>query len=59
MSVAMRLVVKCLPPLKQVFISHSNQKETNSYARDVMITAEKMKINLPRYEANKELIFKN
>jgi len=59
MSFAMRLAVKYLPPLKQILTSLSNQEEINSYARDVMITAEKMKINLPRYETNKELIFKN
>jgi len=58
MSFGMKLVVRFLPPLKQVLTGHSNQEETNSYARDVMDMAEKMKINLPRYEANKEFIIK-
>jgi len=58
MSFGMRLVVKYLPPLKQIFTGHSNREETNSYARDVMDMAEKMNINLPRYEANKEFIIK-
>lgn len=59
MSVGMRLVVKFLPPLKQMLTAHTNREETNSYARDVMDMAKRMKINLPRYEANKEFIFKN
>jgi len=54
MSFAMKLVVKFLPPLKQILTGHSNQEETKSYAKDVMAMAEKMKISLPRYEANKE-----
>lgn len=58
MSFVMKLIVRFLPPLKQVFTGHSNQEETSSYAKDVIIMAEKMKINLPRYEANKEFIFK-
>jgi len=59
MSFGMKLVVRFLPPLKQILTGHTNQEETRSYARDVIILAEKMKINLPRYEVNKELIFKN
>lgn len=58
MSFGMKLVVRYLPPLKQVLTGHSNQEEIDSYARDVMDMAEKMKINLPRYEANKEFIVK-
>jgi hypothetical protein len=50
----MKLAVKFLPPLKQLFTGHSNQEEINSYARDVMDMAEKMKISLPRYEENKK-----
>ena len=57
-SLGMKLVVRFLPPLKQIFTGHSNQEETNSYARDVMNMAEKMKINLPRFEANKEFVVK-
>jgi 2-dehydropantoate 2-reductase len=58
MSFGMKLVVRHLPPLKQILTGHSNKEETNSYARDVMDMAERMKINLPRYEANKEFIVK-
>jgi len=58
MSFAMKLVVKFLPPLKQILTGHSNQEETNSYAKDVMDMAEKMRINLPRYEANKKFTAK-
>ena len=53
LSFEMKLAVKFLPPLKQVFTGHSNQEETKSYAKDVMDMAEKMKISLPRYESNK------
>ncbi len=59
MSFGMRLAVRFLPPLRQIFTGHSNQEEINSYARDVMEMAERMKINLPRYEANKEFVVKN
>ena len=58
MSFVMKFAVKFLPPLKQIFTGHSNQEETSSYARDVVDMAERMKINLPRYEASKEFIFK-
>jgi len=58
MSFGMKLVVRFLPPLKQILTGHSNQEETNSYSREVMAMAGKMKINLPRYEANKEFIIK-
>jgi 2-dehydropantoate 2-reductase len=52
LSFGMKLAVKFLPTIKQVFASHSNQEEKNSYARDVMDMAERMKISLPRYEGN-------
>jgi 2-dehydropantoate 2-reductase len=58
LSFGMKLAVKFLPTLKQVFTSHSNQEETNSYAKDVIDMAERMKINLPRYEESKEFIVK-
>jgi len=58
MSFGMKLVIRFSPPLKQVLTGHSNQEEINSYARDVMAMAEKMKINLPGYEANKEFVVK-
>jgi len=53
LSFGMRFVVNYLPPLKQILTGHSNQEETNSYARDVMDMAERLKISLPRYEANR------
>ena len=58
MSFVMKFAVRFLPPLKQILTGHTNQEETSSYARDVVDMAERMKIELPRYEANKELIFK-
>lgn len=53
MSFGMRLTVKYLPPLKQILTGHSNQEETNSYARDVVEMAERMKISLPRFGATR------
>jgi hypothetical protein len=53
LSFGIKLVIKFLPPMKQVLASHSNQEEKNSYARDVMDMAERMKISLPGYEENK------
>ena len=58
MSFGMRLGIRFLPPLKQIFTGHSNQEEINSYARDVMRKAEEMKISLPRYEVNRNIIVK-
>jgi 2-dehydropantoate 2-reductase len=58
LSFGMKLAVKFLPPMKQLFASHSNQEEKNSYAKDVLNMAERMKISLPRYEGNKEFIVK-
>ncbi|MDR1416515.1 MAG: hypothetical protein LBJ57_03730 [Prevotellaceae bacterium] len=55
LSFGMKLAIKFSPPLKQTFTGHSNQEEKNSYAKDVMGMAEKMKIRLPIYEGNKEL----
>jgi 2-dehydropantoate 2-reductase len=56
LSFGMKLAVKFLPPIKQVFTGHSNREETNSYAKDVMDMAEKMKISMPRYEENKAFL---
>jgi 2-dehydropantoate 2-reductase len=53
LSFGIRLAVKFLPTIKQVFASHSNQEEKDSYAKDVINMAERMKISLPRYEGNK------
>jgi 2-dehydropantoate 2-reductase len=54
LSFGMKLAVKFLPPLKQIFTGHSNQEEVKSYAKDVMDMAERMKISLPRYDENKK-----
>ncbi|MGB7526992.1 ketopantoate reductase family protein [Sphingobacterium cellulitidis] len=44
-----------LPYIKQVLIGHSNSYELKSYCKDVLLTAEELKLNLPRYEQNKHL----
>ena len=54
MSFGMRIIIRFLPPVKQILTGHSNQEEIKSYCRDVMSKAEEMRINLPSYEANKE-----
>lgn len=58
LSFGMKLAIKHLPPIKQGFTGHSNQEETNSYAKDVIDMAEKMQISLPRYEENKIFLIK-
>jgi Ketopantoate reductase len=55
MSVVMKVVLRFLPAMKQLFTGHSNQRELKSYCQDVLKTAEKFNINLSRYEENKEL----
>ncbi|PBQ30922.1 ketopantoate reductase [Sphingobacteriaceae bacterium] len=50
-SFGMKLAIRFLPPLKHSFSNHSNQEEIDSYAKDVMAMAEKLKISLPRYES--------
>jgi 2-dehydropantoate 2-reductase len=54
MSFAMKIIIRVMPSIKQIFVGHSNQEETKSYCRDVMSKAEEMKFKLPRNEANKE-----
>jgi 2-dehydropantoate 2-reductase len=54
LSFAMKIIIRFMPPIKQLFVSHSNQEEVKSYCKDVMSKAEELKIKLPRYEANKE-----
>jgi 2-dehydropantoate 2-reductase len=49
MSLVMKVVIRFLPSLKQLFTGHSNHNELTSYCQDVFITAEKMNIPLPRY----------
>ena len=55
LSFAMKIGLKFLPSVKQLLIGHSNLEETKSYCKDVLLKSEELKINLPRYEANKEL----
>lgn len=52
-SFLMRIIIKFLPPLKQIFTAHTNHKEVVKTVQDVMNKAEEMNISLPRYEANK------
>jgi len=54
LSFAMKIIIRFMPPIKQILVSHSNQEEVKSYCKDVMSKAEELKIKLPRYEANKE-----
>jgi 2-dehydropantoate 2-reductase len=55
MSLVMKFVIRFLPSLKHLFTGHSNYNELKSYCEDVLSKAEELKINLPTYEANKEL----
>jgi 2-dehydropantoate 2-reductase len=54
-SFAMKLVLRFLPPMKQMLSGHSNMTEMKSYCQDVMRTANQLGISLPRFEANKKL----
>ena len=54
MSLVMKVGIRFSPSLKQTFTGHSNKNELKSYCQDVLKTAEKLKINLSRYEENKE-----
>jgi 2-dehydropantoate 2-reductase len=50
LSFLMRIVIKFLPSVKQIFTGHSNHEELKAYCNDVMKSAEELKINLPRFE---------
>jgi 2-dehydropantoate 2-reductase len=54
MSLVLKVAMRFLPSIKQIFTGHSNQEELKSYCRDVLLKAEELKISLPRFEANKE-----
>ena len=54
-SFVMKIVLRFLPPLKQVLAGHSNMAEMKSYCQDVMHTANEFKIDLPRFEVNRDL----
>lgn len=53
LSSALKLSLKFLPPVKQIFEGHSNSFELKSYCQDVMATAEELKVSLPRFENGK------
>jgi 2-dehydropantoate 2-reductase len=55
LSLVMKVVIRFLPSVKQIFTGHSNQIELKSYCKDVMSKAEELKINLPTYKANNKL----
>jgi hypothetical protein len=55
MSLVMKVVIRFLPSIKQIFTGHSNDHELKSYCQDVMTTAEEMNINIPRFKENKNL----
>lgn len=55
LSFIMNTIIKFLPSVKLIFTSHSNYSELQSFCRDVLLKAEELKINLPRYEKNKKL----
>lgn len=55
LSFAMKIIIKTLPPVKQLLTGHSTPEETKSYCKDVMSKAEEMEIKLPRYQENKAL----
>jgi 2-dehydropantoate 2-reductase len=54
-GILMRFVIRFLPSIKQVLTGHSNYCELKSYCKDVVLKAEELKINLPRYEESKNL----
>jgi 2-dehydropantoate 2-reductase len=54
-SCIFRILLKFVPPMKQLFTGHSNKLELISYCQDVVAKAKELKIELPRFEENKEL----
>lgn len=54
-SFVMKIVLQTLPPLKHMLAGHSNLTEMKSYCQDVLQTAKELRINLPRFDANKKL----
>lgn len=49
----MKLVLKFMPSIKQIFTGHSNPYELQAYCKDVYAKAKEMNIPLPRYEAQR------
>jgi 2-dehydropantoate 2-reductase len=58
-SFVMKIVLRFLPPAKQMLAGHSNMTEMTSYCQDVLQTGKDLNISLPRFEANKKLFQKN
>jgi 2-dehydropantoate 2-reductase len=58
LSFLMRGIIKFMPPIKQIFIGHSNLDELKSYCQDVLQTANDLKIPLPSYEVNRSVFEK-
>ncbi|MDQ2770988.1 MAG: ketopantoate reductase [Bacteroidota bacterium] len=55
LGLAMRVAIPLLPSLKQSLTCHSNPAELKSYCQDVVKTADELRIELPRYKANKDV----
>lgn len=55
LSFVMKIVIKFLPSVRQIFTGHSNRFELQSYCQDVMTTGDQMEINLPRFKASENI----
>lgn len=55
LALMMRFMLRFFPAIRQIFTAHSNPEELKSYCRDVLKTAHELNIELPRFEANKNL----
>jgi len=53
LSILMKITLNFLPPMKQILMGHSNPVEIKSYCKDVLATAETLKMALPRLESTK------
>jgi hypothetical protein len=51
---AMGILLKVFPPLRMILSGHTNVEETKSYCRDVLLSAQEMKISLPRFKGSKK-----
>lgn len=50
LSFVMKIVMKCLPSVKQIFTGHSNHDELQSYCVDVISKAKELNVELPGYK---------
>ena len=53
LSLLIKLALKFMPSIKQIFTGHSNPLELQAYCQDVYSKAKEMNIPLPRYEAQR------